>query len=55
MLEAVNGNHEERFEIDDRRLWVELLISQLQPKGYVRGCLDRVYSTGNGCYTMIGI
>jgi hypothetical protein len=21
MLEAVNGNHEERFEIDDRRLW----------------------------------
>jgi hypothetical protein len=33
---------------------IELLHSQLQPKGHLRGCSDRVYSTGNGCATMIG-
>lgn len=33
---------------------LHLLKSQLQPSGHIRGCSDRVYSTGNGCATMIG-
>ena len=32
----------------------DMLRSQLEPKGGLCGSLDAVYTTGNGCFTMLG-